>query len=254
MLFGKTIYRDIWFDKPPLVALFSLVDGRARRLAAAPGRCSLRSAVPAGCATRFARDLWSRREGVWAAGLAGFFLIFDFPAAVIPAASDMLMLAPHVAAVWMAWKRRPFWSGALAGVAFWISPKALFVAAACALWNPAGIPWMAAGFAAVGGAGSLGPVDAVARWAHIGGRSGSGAASTPPARRKLRRWQRAGAHGGLDGLSRGHRDRGLVLPVARARERASGSGPAGRPFRSRAWPWGCASSRATISCCCRWWR
>jgi hypothetical protein len=52
----------------------------------------------------------------------------------------------------MAWKRRPFWSGALAGIAFWISPKGLFVAAACALWNPAGIPLLAAGFAAVSGA------------------------------------------------------------------------------------------------------
>ena len=68
----------------------------------------------------------------------------------------MLMLAPHVAAVWLAWKARPFWSGVLAGVAFWISPKGFFVAAACALWNPAGIPWMVAGFAAVGGAGALG--------------------------------------------------------------------------------------------------
>ncbi len=74
---------------------------------------------------------------MWAAGLLGFFLIFDFAAAVIPAASDLLMLAPHVAAVWLAWKRGPFWSGVLAGVAFWISPKGLFVAAACALWNPA---------------------------------------------------------------------------------------------------------------------
>ena len=42
---------------------------------------------------------------------------------MIPLASDLLMLAPHLAAVWMAYRRRPFWSGVLAGVAFWISPK-----------------------------------------------------------------------------------------------------------------------------------
>ena len=41
----------------------------------------------------------------------------------MPVASDLLMLAPHLAAVWMAYRRRPFWSGVLAGVAFWISPK-----------------------------------------------------------------------------------------------------------------------------------
>jgi hypothetical protein len=63
-------------------------------------------------------------------------------------ASDLLMLAPHLGAVWMAYRRRPFWSGALAAVAFWISPKGLLIAAVCALWEPAGIAWMAAGFAA----------------------------------------------------------------------------------------------------------
>src|SRR5581483_10250960 len=102
-------------------------------------------------AYRFARDLWSEREGQWAAALLGFFLIFDFPAAVIPVASDLLMLAPHMAALWMAHRRRPFWSGALAGVAIWTSPKGGLVAAACVLWDPMSFPWMAAGAAAVGG-------------------------------------------------------------------------------------------------------
>jgi hypothetical protein len=36
-------------------------------------------------------------------------------------------------------------------VAFWISPKGVFVVAACALWYPGGIPLMAAGWAAVSG-------------------------------------------------------------------------------------------------------
>ena len=34
------------------------------------------------------------RTGGWAAGLLGFFLTFDFPSAVIPVASDAMMLAP----------------------------------------------------------------------------------------------------------------------------------------------------------------
>jgi hypothetical protein len=151
MIDGKTLYRDAWFDKPPLIAAFYVPLGESPswplRWAGA-----LYALLVCWIAYRFASDIWSPTEGVWAAGLAGFFLIFDLPSAVIPVASDLLMLAPHLAAVWLAWKRRPFWSGALAAVAFWVSPKGVFVAAACALWNPAGLPLMAAGFASVSAA------------------------------------------------------------------------------------------------------
>jgi hypothetical protein len=155
ILHGKTIYRDIWFDKPPLLPLVYVLWG------ARPGWTlrlggALYLLLACWVAFRFARDLWSEREGVWAAGLLGFFLIFDFPSSVIPVASDLMMLAPHLAAVWMAWKRRPFWSGALAAVAFWISPKGVYVAAVCLLWNPAGWLQIAAGFAAVSGVAVLG--------------------------------------------------------------------------------------------------
>ena len=151
MLYGKTIYRAIWFDKPPLLPLFYLLSG------ARPGwglrlEDALYALLCCSLAYRFACDLWSRREGLCAAGLLGFYLTFYVPSAVIPVASDLLMLAPHLAAVWMAFRRRPLWSGALAAVAFWISPKGVFVAAACALWYPAGIPLMAAGWAAVSAA------------------------------------------------------------------------------------------------------
>jgi hypothetical protein len=150
MLKGKALYRDLWFDKPPLLPVFytlwGALPGWPLRLAGA-----LYALLACGLAYGFARDLWSRREGLWAAGLLGFFLIFDFPSAVVPVASDLLMLAPHIAAVWLAWKRRPFWSGVVAAVAFWISPKGLFVAAVCALWNPAGAPLMAAGWLATSG-------------------------------------------------------------------------------------------------------
>jgi len=148
---GKVLYRDVWFDKPPLLPLAYLLcgarDGMALRLAGA-----LYALLVCWIAYGFARDLWSAREGAWAAGLTGFFLVFDFPSSAIPVASDLLMVAPHVLAVWMARKRRPFWAGVAAGAAFWISPKGLLVAAVCALWDPWGIGWMAAGFAAVGGA------------------------------------------------------------------------------------------------------
>ena len=132
---GKVLYRDIWFDKPPFApVLYTALGGEAGwrlRLAGA-----LYALLCCWIAYGFARDLWGRREGLWAAGLLGFFLIFDFPSSVIPLAADLLMLAPHVAAVWLAYKRRPVWAGALAGVAFTISPKGLLVLAVCAWWAP----------------------------------------------------------------------------------------------------------------------
>src|SRR5688572_30024259 len=151
MLTGKALYRDIWFDKPPLTALFYLLCGGQ---AGWPLRLIGALYVLLACwlAYGFARRLWTEREGLWAAGLLGFFLTFDFPSAVIPVASDLLMLASHIAAVWLAFERRPFWSGVVAGVAFWINPKGVFVAAACVLWYPAGALWMAAGFAVVSAA------------------------------------------------------------------------------------------------------
>ena len=148
MLHGKMLYREIWFDKPPLVAAVPLLwgagDGWPLRLAGA-----LYVLLACWLAFRFARDLWTPREGYWAAALLGFFLTFDLPSAVMPLASDLLLVAPHLAAVWLAWKRRPLWSGVLLGVGFLISPKAALVAGVCAFWYPAGITWMAAGFAAV---------------------------------------------------------------------------------------------------------
>src|SRR5579872_323810 len=155
MLHGKILYRDIWFDKPPLVVapylLWAARDGWPLRLAGA-----LYVLLVCWLAYHFARGLWSPREGYWAASLLGFFLTFDIPSAVMPLASDLLLVAPHLAAIWLVWKRRPFWSGVLAGVGFLISPKAVFVAAVCALWNPAGIIPFAAGFLAINGIAAAG--------------------------------------------------------------------------------------------------
>jgi hypothetical protein len=200
MAHGKTLYRDVWFDKPPLVPAFYLLSG------AQPGwglrlEDALYALLACWIAYRFARDLWSEREGLWAAGLLGFFLVFDFPSAAIPVASDLLMLAPHLAAVWMAHRRKPFWSGALAAAAFWISPKALLVAAVCALWNPAGIVPLAAGFAAasaaavayLGAAGALGAYwEEVWKWGRL--YAGSTPVAAPAREALIRTANWAGFH------------------------------------------------------------
>jgi len=146
ILHGKILYHGVCFDKPPLLAWTYLAwgarDGFPLRLAGA-----IYALLACGIAWRFAHDWWGRREAFWAAGMLAFFLIFDFPSSVTPMAADLLMLAPHVAAVWLAWRRRAFWCGILCGLAFLINPKGLFVLALCGLWNLRALPALAAGFA-----------------------------------------------------------------------------------------------------------
>ncbi len=148
ILYGKVLYRDIWFDKPPIAPLVSLLCGaRIGFVLRVLGAVY----VFACCvlAWLFARNVrgWGEREGLWAAGLLGFVLTFDTPSAVLPLAADLLLVLPHLAAVCLACKGRAFWSGVVAGIAFLTNVKAAFVLAACALFLwPAVLP-LALGFA-----------------------------------------------------------------------------------------------------------
>jgi hypothetical protein len=144
---GKALYRDVWFDKPPLVAwtylLWGARPGVSLRLAGALYMLAVCIAL-----WRFAQQQWSDREGLYAASFAAFFLTFGLPSAVIPLASDMLLILPHVVAIYFAWRGRPFWSGAAAGIGLLCSSKAIFVLAACALWQWRSLPMLTAGFLA----------------------------------------------------------------------------------------------------------
>lgn len=146
ILNGKSLYRDVWFDKPPLSALvYVLWDARMGVLLRIAGAAF----VFACCLMlwRFARDLWGPREGLAAALFLGFFLTFGIPAAVMALAPDLLMVLPHIAAVYLAWRGRPLLSGFVAGVALLVNAKAFFVLAACLFFAwPAGA-WLLAGFA-----------------------------------------------------------------------------------------------------------
>ena len=146
MALGKTLYRDAWFDKPPLVPavylLWGVRDGVPLRVAGA-----LYCLLACWLASLAARQLFDERAGLWAAGLLGFFLIFDTPSAVLPLAADLLMLAPHLAAIWLAAARRPFLSGAMAGVAFLCNVKGVFVLAASAIFAMPMLALLLAGFA-----------------------------------------------------------------------------------------------------------
>ena len=133
ILDGKALYHDVWFDKPPaspfLYVLWGARAGWPLRLAGAifVWLCCL-------MAWRFARETWGEREGMAAALLLGFFLTFDIPSATLPLAPDLLLILPHLAAIYFAWRRRPFLAGLAAGIGTLVNPKAIYVFAACFLW------------------------------------------------------------------------------------------------------------------------
>jgi hypothetical protein len=144
---GKTLYRDVWFDKPPLVAWIALAWGAGAGVALRLAGAAYAIAVAWTCMC-FARAKWGFREGMLAALFAAWFLTFGLPSAVIPLASDMLLVLPHVAAIYLAWRGRAFWSGVAAGVGLLASSKAIFVLAACLLWSWRSAPALLLGFAA----------------------------------------------------------------------------------------------------------
>ncbi len=133
ILHGKLPYLDFWYDKPPLAAFFYLLNG------AMPGFSlrALGAAYVLSCclvAYRLAAEWWSETEGRVAALLLAFSFAFDLPSAVVPLAPDALMVLPHLLAIYYARKGYPFWAGLLAGVAFLLNTKAVFVLTACAVF------------------------------------------------------------------------------------------------------------------------
>src|SRR5215471_8769929 len=126
VLHGKIPYRDFWYDKPPLNLLFYLLFGAhagiALRVADAVFVC-----LCCVFAYRFAASLWSRREGQIAAALLAFFLIFYLIPGVLPLEPDTLMLAPHLAAVYLAWRGKSLWAGIVSGIAFQLNVKGVFL-------------------------------------------------------------------------------------------------------------------------------
>jgi hypothetical protein len=169
---GAVIYRDAWFDKPPLVPAVYLLWGAAigpvLRIAGA-----VYALVACWLGYAIGERLWGSREGYIAAGLLAFFLTFDTHSAVLPLAADLLLLLPHLAAILFAVRKQPLLSGIAAGVGFLLNAKAVFVLAACALFAWPSVIAMAAGFllpnliavAWLAGNGALTPwLDQAWRW------------------------------------------------------------------------------------------
>jgi hypothetical protein len=150
VLHGKMIYRDFWFDKPPIAALlYVLWGGTAGWTLRVPG--SLFGLLTAFAAWRCASALWTEREGYWAAALATFFLIFDIPAVVMTLGPDLIVVPLAFAAIGCVLKNEPVWAGLWCAVAVQTNAKALLLVAVVLIWGGRRQAWkIAAAF--VGGA------------------------------------------------------------------------------------------------------
>ncbi len=132
--YGKSLYTDVFFDKPPAAAYFyRLFNGQTGWPLRIAGACFVFACALA--AFLAARRLWGSSEAYAAAALTCFFLSFDHPSAVMAIAPDLLMVLPHLLALWLLASGRFAWAGVACGVAFFANPKAAFVAAVCVLWS-----------------------------------------------------------------------------------------------------------------------
>lgn len=130
---GKIPYRDFWYDKPPLSALYySLIAGYSGWLL----RLLDAAYVLTACAVcyRLARFWWSQTEAIAAALLFAFFTTFYLPSTVIPFAADAVMIVPHLLAIYFGARKQALKSGFFLGIAFIANAKALFALLVCALW------------------------------------------------------------------------------------------------------------------------
>ncbi len=126
ILRGKILYREIWFDKPPALALVYV-------LLFAPGVAQLAVVRLATILYAFAvslflwkmgRTFWGEAEGRTAALLYAFYNATYLQSQVQPLAADHLMLLPYLASGFLYLRGRPLWGGLLASLAFQLNPKA----------------------------------------------------------------------------------------------------------------------------------
>jgi hypothetical protein len=138
ILRGKVLYRDIWFDKPPLYALFYLpvakftgpehnwllrIWGSAFVLACAVSAWRIGAIVGEARASRY-----------YAAGFTAFFLSFDHAAMTIALAPDVLMVLPHLWTLDAVVRRRFPVAGLCVAMALFVNAKAIFILPAVALF------------------------------------------------------------------------------------------------------------------------
>lgn len=147
LLGGKALYRDLWFDKPPLYAWFYLLEGGVAG-AALRVLGSLFALLCCWLSWGAARAIFGEWEGRAALLLMAFFLVFGLPSAIVSIAPDMLTIPFALGTAWLAASKRPVLAGAVAGAALMANAKALFLLPVVVIWLWRTLPQVLAGYLA----------------------------------------------------------------------------------------------------------
>lgn len=135
VLEGAALYREVWFDKPPLYAWIYLLwgarGGWVLRIAGA-----LFAWLCCWLAARAARACFGPREGYLAAAAMAFFLSFDHPVAILSLAPDLLLIPFTLTSVWALAAGKSWQAGAVAATGLLANTKALVLLPLVLLWKP----------------------------------------------------------------------------------------------------------------------
>jgi len=146
MLSGKALYRDVWFDKPPLFPVWYMLTGGHSGWALRLLGIGWVMLSAWSCAWA-ARRVWGRPADLWAAGLCAFYLTFDTASAVMAMTPDLMTIPLQAAALGCAAAGMPLAAGVAAGVSLGFNSKALLIVAAVLLWQWRRAHIVLAGFA-----------------------------------------------------------------------------------------------------------
>lgn len=151
ILEGAALYRDVWFDKPPLYAWIYVLAGAQTGWILRMAGASF-ALLCCGLAARAARAWFGHAEGRLAAAAMAFFLSFDHPAAILSLAPDFLLIPFTLLSVAALSAGRAGLAAAVAAAGLLAHTKALLLLPVILVWRPEAWKRALAAFAAAAAA------------------------------------------------------------------------------------------------------
>jgi hypothetical protein len=151
ILEGAALYRDVWFDKPPLYAWIYVLAGAQTGWVLRMVGASF-AWLCCWLAARAARGWFGHAEGRLAGAAMAFFLSFDHPTAILSLAPDFLLIPFILLAVVVLSAGRAGLAGAVAAAGLLAHTKALLLLPVILVWRPEAWKRALAAFAATAAA------------------------------------------------------------------------------------------------------